>query len=165
MFLQLVWTQITFLCVKIWLNMEGIEKNFFLFPYFQSLVEDFLDQGITVWFPFWQVAPRYASCIPLLQICSCFLALTLDSYFKWGKAHIFSIFIFDCSYLWLWSSLYSNLSHFYFFFLWPHLRHMEVPRVRGWIGDAAAGICHSYSNPRSKLHLWPMLQLVVMLDP
>ena len=29
-----------------------------------------------------------------------------------------------------------------------HLQHEEFPHARGWIGDAAAGLHHSYSNTR-----------------
>ena len=36
---------------------------------------------------------------------------------------------------------------------------------RGWIGAAAAGLQHSHSNARSKLHLWPILQLTAAPDP
>ena len=38
-------------------------------------------------------------------------------------------------------------------------------QARGWIGAAAAGLCHSHNNTRSELHLWPVLQLVAMPDP
>ena len=37
-------------------------------------------------------------------------------------------------------------------------------QVRGWIGAAAAGLCHSHSNTRSKPRLWPTPQLMAMLD-
>ena len=39
----------------------------------------------TVWFPTWQ-APRYASCIPLLQIAIDSLELTLDAYSEMAKS-------------------------------------------------------------------------------
>jgi len=39
----------------------------------------------TVWFPTWQ-APRYAGCIPLLQMAIDSLALTLDSYSQMAKS-------------------------------------------------------------------------------
>ena len=39
----------------------------------------------TVWFPTWQ-APRYAGCIPLLQIAIDSLELTLDSYSEMAKS-------------------------------------------------------------------------------
>ena len=35
---------------------------------------------------------------------------------------------------------------------------------RGQIGAVAAGLCHSHSNARSVLHLWPTPQLMAMLD-
>ena len=38
-------------------------------------------------------------------------------------------------------------------------------QARGWIGAAPAGLCHSHSNARSKLHLQPTPQLMAMLDP
>ena len=38
---------------------------------------------------------------------------------------------------------------FHFFFLWPHLRHMEVPRL----------------GVESELQVWPKLQLAAMPDP
>ena len=36
--------------------------------------------------------------------------------------------------------------------------------ARDPIGAAAAGLHHNYSNARSELHLWPMLQFVAMPD-
>ena len=36
---------------------------------------------------------------------------------------------------------------------------------RGGIRATAAGLCHSDSNTRSKLHLWPIPQLMATLDP
>ena len=53
----------------------------------------------------------------------------------------------------------------FFFFLQPHLCHMEVPRARGQIGAAAVELYHSHGNTRSELHLQPMPQLAVMTDP
>ena len=38
-------------------------------------------------------------------------------------------------------------------------------QTRGQVRAAAASLCHSHSNTRSKLHLQPMLRLVAMLDP
>ena len=38
-------------------------------------------------------------------------------------------------------------------------------QARGRIGAAAAGLCQSHSNTRSKLHLRPMPQLMATLDP
>ena len=39
------------------------------------------------------------------------------------------------------------------------MRHMEVPTPGVKIRDAAAGLHHSHSNARSKVHLRPALQL------
>ena len=50
-------------------------------------------------------------------------------------------------------------------FLWPHLRHMEVPRLGGLIGTTAAGHDHSHSNMGSKPCLRPTPQFVAMPDP
>ena len=44
------------------------------------------------------------------------------------------------------------------FFLGPHLRHMDVPRL-------GASLRHSHSNSGSKPHLQPTPQLMVMQDP
>ena len=38
-------------------------------------------------------------------------------------------------------------------FLGPHPQHMEVPRLGGPIGAAAADLCHSHSNIRSDSRL------------
>ena len=54
---------------------------------------------------------------------------------------------------------------FYFVFLGPHLRHMEVPRLGGPIRAAAAGLHHSHSHARSWPHLGPTPQLTAMPDP
>ena len=45
---------------------------------------------------------------------------------------------------------------FYFFLLQPHLQHIEVPGVRGWIAAVAPSLRHSHSNAESKPHLWPI---------
>ena len=50
-------------------------------------------------------------------------------------------------------------------FLGPHLHHMEVPRLGGQIGAAAAGLHHSHSHARSELHLQSTPQLSAMPDP
>ena len=51
-----------------------------------------------------------------------------------------------------------------FSFLEPYLWHMEVSgRVQ--IRAAAAGLCHSHSNARSKASLRATLQLRAMPDP
>ena len=38
-------------------------------------------------------------------------------------------------------------------------------KFRGLIGATAAGLCHSHSNARSELCLWPIPQLTATLDP
>ena len=38
-------------------------------------------------------------------------------------------------------------------------------QARGHIGAAAAGLRHSHSNARSEPCLWPVPQLMAMLDP
>ena len=47
------------------------------------------------------------------------------------------------------------LFFFFFCFLWPHLWHKEVPKLRGWNENeaAVAELCHNHSNPVSKPHL------------
>ena len=53
-----------------------------------------------------------------------------------------------------------------FFFLFKAARvAYGSSRARSQIGATVAGLCHSHSNTGSELHLWPMLQLVAMLDP
>ena len=54
---------------------------------------------------------------------------------------------------------------FFFFFLWPHLRHIEVPRLGVELEFAAASLSHSHCNTRSKPHLQPILQLAATPDP
>ena len=55
------------------------------------------------------------------------------------------------------------------FFLFFLLRAAPVAyasfQVRGRIGAAAAGLCHSQSNARSELCLQPTLQLTTVPDP
>ena len=41
----------------------------------------------------------------------------------------------------------------------------ESSQARGLIGAAATCLCHSHNNTSSKLHLWPIPQLVAALDP
>ena len=45
------------------------------------------------------------------------------------------------------------VAFFFFFFSGLHLRHMDIPSLGGLIGTTAAGLYHSHSNARSKLHL------------
>ena len=58
---------------------------------------------------------------------------------------------------------------FFFFFVFDSFRAEPVAyggsQVRGLIGAVAYGLCHSHSNARSKLHLWPTPQLMATLDP
>ena len=57
-------------------------------------------------------------------------------------------------------------SFFFFFgFLGPLLWHMEIPRLGGPVGAAAASLHHSHSNSGSQPCLWPTPQLMVTLDP
>ena len=51
-----------------------------------------------------------------------------------------------------------------FFFLWPHLQHMDVSRP-GSNQSCSCCLCHSHGSARSKPHLQPESQLVAMLDP
>ena len=57
------------------------------------------------------------------------------------------------------------LSFSFFFFKGPHVRHMEAPRLGGWIRATAAGLYHSHSNAWTKLPLWPTPQLTATPDP
>ena len=65
----------------------------------------------------------------------------------------------------------TQLDFFFFFFfcLFAFSRAAPVAyggsQTRGLIGAVAAGLCHSHSNTRSKLRLWPTLQLTATLDP
>ena len=62
-----------------------------------------------------------------------------------------------------WDSFFF-LSFFFFFFLGPPAPY-GTSQASGWIKTAAASLHHSHSNARSKLHRWPRLQLVAVLDP
>ena len=55
---------------------------------------------------------------------------------------------------------------FVFCFLWPHLRHVEVPRlgVKLQIRATAAALYHSHSNSGTELRLQPTPRLMAMLD-
>ena len=53
----------------------------------------------------------------------------------------------------------------FFLILELHLRHVEVPRLRGRIRAVAADLYHSHSNTRSEPHLWPAPRLAAMPDP
>ena len=59
------------------------------------------------------------------------------------------------------------LFFFFFVFLGPLPRHMEIPRLgaRGLLGAVATGLCHSHSNARSEPHLRPTPQFTATLDP
>ena len=54
--------------------------------------------------------------------------------------------------------------NFFFFFLWPHLRHIEVPRL----GVKLELQLPAYAKPQQyqiESHLWPTLQLAATPDP
>ena len=76
--------------------------------------------------------------------------------------------------LWLGVGRPHVLFYFYFylfifvflpFFLGLHLRHMEVPKLKGQIRAVAAGLYHSHSNTRSEPRLQPTPQLMETSDP
>ena len=54
---------------------------------------------------------------------------------------------------------------FLFFFVRATPMAYGVSQSRGWIRSVAASLPHSHSNLESELHLWPMPQLTVTLDP
>ena len=54
---------------------------------------------------------------------------------------------------------------FFFFFFFPFRATPAASQARGQIGAAAASLCHSQGNTRTKLHLRPTSQLVAMPDP
>ena len=58
--------------------------------------------------------------------------------------------------------LFSSL--FSFCFLGPHLRHMEIPRLRVE-AELQLLACHSHTNARSEMRLQLTPQLTVMPDP
>ena len=57
--------------------------------------------------------------------------------------------------------------HFFFFWLFfrATLAAYGGSQARGLIGATAASLCHSHSNARSELCLWPTLQLPATPDP
>ena len=58
-----------------------------------------------------------------------------------------------------------NVFIYLFIVFWgPHPRQMEVPRLRGQIGAAAANLHHSHSNSGSEPSLQPTLQLKATPD-
>ena len=61
-------------------------------------------------------------------------------------------------------SLYFILSYNFFFFRAASVAH-GVSQARGLIGATAAGLRHSHSNMRSKLHLRLTPQLTATLGP
>ena len=61
-------------------------------------------------------------------------------------------------------SVFSVYSNAFFFPPGPHLRHMEVPRLRVETATAA-GLHPSHGNIRSEPHLQPTPQLMAMPDP
>ena len=52
-----------------------------------------------------------------------------------------------------------------FFVFWASPEAYGGSQARGPNGAPAAGLCHSYSNTRSKLHLQPTPQLMATPDP
>ena len=54
---------------------------------------------------------------------------------------------------------------FFFFFLRPHLWHMEFPRLGVESELQLPSLHHSHSNAGSELHLRPTPQLTAMPDP
>ena len=54
---------------------------------------------------------------------------------------------------------------FFFFLFMATPMAYGSSQARGWIGAAAAGLCHSHSNARSEPRLQPMPKLAAMLDP
>ena len=60
-------------------------------------------------------------------------------------------------------SLSLSLSLFFFFRAAPAVYGSS--ETRGWIGAAAAGLCHSHSNTKSEPHLPSTPQLSATLDP
>ena len=72
---------------------------------------------------------------------------------------------FTCKYLHQTSLWVTRLFFlFFFFFLIVTPEAYVNSQARGLIWTAAAGLHHSHSTSRSKLHLWPMPQLGAMLD-
>ena len=59
------------------------------------------------------------------------------------------------------------LQNFYSFFFFSSAASLSYrnSQARGRIGAAAAGLCHSHSQARSELHLWPTPQLTTTPDP
>ena len=63
-------------------------------------------------------------------------------------------------------SLACRLFLFFLFLLFRAIPTVyRSSQTRGWIRAVATGLCHSHSNTRSKLCLWPIPQLMAMLDP
>ena len=65
------------------------------------------------------------------------------------------------------SNWYEVIPHCSYFFIFFRAAPMAYggSQARGRIGAIAAGLRHSHSNFRSKLHLQPTPQLTAMLDP
>ena len=62
-------------------------------------------------------------------------------------------------------SFHDACVYVYIVFLEPNLRHMEVPRLGGWIRTAAASLRQSHSNAGSEPRLQPTSQLEATPDP
>ena len=84
---------------------------------------------------------------------------------QFRKGHTFSFFFFHFptivfhffSFL---TYVYTHTHSFFFFFLEAGgaPAAYRSSQARGWIRATAASLCHSHSNARSKLYLWPILQ-------
>ena len=61
------------------------------------------------------------------------------------------------------SYLKKKLFFFSFFRVAP--KACRSSQARGQIGATAAGLCHSHSNARSELYLWPAPQLMAVPNP
>ena len=62
----------------------------------------------------------------------------------------------------------NNKVNYFAFFSFPiglQPQHKGTSRAKGQLGAADAGLLHSHSNARSKLHLVPTPQLTAIRDP
>ena len=62
------------------------------------------------------------------------------------------------------SSRKFSLNYFFLLFTATSSAY-ESSGVKGWIGAVAAGLHHSHSNEGSELGLWPIVQLLAVLNP
>ena len=65
----------------------------------------------------------------------------------------------------LWYLVYVFVFCFFFFLHRVTLATYGSSQARGWIGAAAASLCHGHSHTGSELLLWPMPQLMATPDP